>query len=83
MLIKQNLKVDNDYFYCHYATVLINKKALSLTHRIDNVIHHLRNKMRRERFCKIKGIQYYGCAYKSEIITHFKHKIKLLLNLII
>ena len=36
-------------------------------HRIDNVIHHLRNKMRHERFCTIKGIQYYGCAYKSEI----------------
>ena len=35
--------------------------------RIDNVIHHLRNKMRRERFCTIKGIQHYGCAYKSEI----------------
>ena len=41
--------------------------SLSLMHSIDNVIHHLRNKMRRERFCTIKEIQYYGCAYKSEI----------------
>ena len=42
-------------------------RSLSLMHHIDNVIHHLRNKMRREWFCTIKGIQYYVCAYKSEI----------------
>ena len=39
----------------------------TLLHWPSNVIHHLRNKMRRERFCTIKGIQFYGCAYKSEI----------------
>ena len=42
-------------------------RSLSLTHCIDNVIHHLKNKIPHERFCTIKGIQYYGCAYKSEI----------------
>ena len=52
---------------CWWKFTIAITLTLSLTHRIDNVIHHLRNKMRHERFCTIKGIQYYGCAYKSEI----------------